>query len=120
MSNNKTILTFLIGSLVILLSGCLDQSVGYLDLELLTENQLVSFNEEFLNLTLTDLSPYPTLKEALQKIIDPTTNITGIFVEITFDEINQIRTEILSTPDNDTYNFIAYDEYLFQISFAVP
>ncbi|MHA2053933.1 MAG: hypothetical protein ACXACP_07970 [Candidatus Hodarchaeales archaeon] len=107
---------------VFLLSGCIAHSGegGFLDLELLSENQLVLFNERYINLTLTDLSPYPTLKEAILNITDPTTNITQIFIEISTDEMNLIHTEILHTPDNDTYNYIAYDEYLFQISFAVP
>jgi len=123
MSKNKTIFASLMCFVVVLLLfGCLDQfgGGGYLDLELLTGNQLVSFNEENINLTYVDLSPYPTLKEAILEILDPTTNITEVFVEITNDEMNRIITEILSTPENDTYNFIAYDEYLFQIGFAVP
>ena len=105
-----------------LLPGCLDQlgGGGYLDLELLSENQLVSFNEEYINVTLTDLSLYPTLKEAILEILDPSTNITKIFVEISNDEMNRIISEILSTTDNNWYNYIAYDDYMFQISFAVP
>ncbi|MFW9904045.1 MAG: hypothetical protein ACFFFH_06905 [Candidatus Thorarchaeota archaeon] len=120
MSNNRTFLTALLGSILVLSSGCLEPSGGFLDLELLTEDQLVFFNEEFLNLTLTDLSPYPTLQESIQKVIDPTMNTTGIFVAITTDEMNRILTELLTTPTNETYNYIAYGEYLFQISFAVP
>ncbi len=122
-SNNKIILVTLLNLLTIFfLSGCLDQYGvdGYLDLELLTEDQLVSFNEQYLNLTLIDLSPFPTLKQAILKIIDPSTNITAVFVKITNDEMNRIYSEVLSTPGNDIYNFIAYYEYLFQIGFAVP
>ena len=123
MSKNMTIFASLMCLIVVFfLSGCLDHfgGVGYLDLELLSEDQLVSFNEEYINLTLTDFSLYPTLKKAILEILDPTTNITEIFVEITNDEMNRIITEILSIPENDTNNFIAYDEYLFQIGFAVP
>lgn len=122
-SNNKIILVTLLNLLTIFfLSGCLDQYGvdGYLDLELLTEDQLVSFNEQYLNLTLIDLSPFPTLKQAILKIIDPSTNITAVFVKITNDEMNRIYNEVLTTPGNDIYNFIAYYEYLFQIGFAVP
>ncbi|MFX0126184.1 MAG: hypothetical protein ACFFAE_21370 [Candidatus Hodarchaeota archaeon] len=123
MTDGKTLLiTFLGLSAVFLLSGCLDQygGGGYLDLELLTEDQITSFNEEYINLTFTDLSPHPTLKEAILQILDPKSNINEIFIEIPNDEMNRILTEILSTPENDTYNYIAYYEYLFQISFAVP
>jgi len=123
MSKNTTIFASLMCLVVVFfLPGCLNHFGGgeYLDLELLSEDQLVSFNEEYINLTLTDLSLYPTLKKAILEILDPTTNITEIFVEITNDEMNRIITEILSIPENDTNNFIAYDEYLFQIGFAVP
>ena len=116
MENNKFLLITLIG-LIVLFSGCIYQSGNpYLDLELLTEDQLVSFNEEFVNLTLTDFSPYPTLKDAILKIIDPTANVTDVKVEITYDEMNRIQTDIL----NEIYEYIAYEESLFRIYFAIP
>ena len=119
MANKKLLLTILL--IIVFLSGCIDQPGNpYLDLDLLMEDQLDFFNKEYVNLTQTDLSPYPSLKEAILKIVDPTTNVTNIFVEITYDEMSRIRTEILITPDNDTYNYIAYEESLFEIGFAVP
>ena len=121
MSKIKTIFVCLICLIFFFLPGCLDQFGGrYLNLELLSEDRFVSFNEDYINLTLKDLSLYPTLKESILEILDPTTNITEIFVKITKDEMDRIITEILSTPENDIYNFIAYDEYLFQIWFVMP
>jgi hypothetical protein len=92
----------------------------YLDL-LEGEDQLDSFNRNYVNLTQTDLSPYPTLWEAIQTVIDPSSNITYSYLSISTDEYHLIIDELLNRPDSRyIYDYFAYYEHRFQISFGGP
>ena len=112
-------LLIIIGSILILLSGCtIGDSCSYLDLTLIDE-PLASFEEEYVDLTHTDLSSYPTLTKTIQDILNPSKNITHTIVEIPAEEMSEILDNLLRMPNNDTYTYFFYTEHLFQIYFAV-
>lgn len=113
---------FILGLLsIFLLSGCTDLAGAMIDLDLVTGDDLTSFEEDFLNVTSMDLSNYPTLEKCILKILNPNNNITGVFEQISEKEMNLINSELLHNPelDNDWYNYIAFGEFLFWIGFAV-
>lgn len=91
-----------------------------LNIGLIDEKQLDSFNGDYVNLTLTNLSLYPTLWKSIQTLIDPSSNLNRISVSISTDEGRRITDEILRTPDNSFYNYIVYNEYVFKIWFVTP
>ncbi|MFW9856794.1 MAG: hypothetical protein ACFFFG_17225 [Candidatus Thorarchaeota archaeon] len=101
--------------------------IGYYVLDLPDQGGVISLDlieedpaqYEYINLTEYDLTSNPTLKRAIDQIIDPSQNKTRVWLRISLSEIDSINNELLVV-NGTRYGYLAYHEYLFSISFAVP
>ncbi|UCE15052.1 MAG: hypothetical protein JSV04_07700 [Candidatus Heimdallarchaeota archaeon] len=107
----------LLFSSLLMLSGCIEtwEERPVLDLELINENE-ARMIDNFINITFTNLSSYPTLEKALLEIVDSPKNSSGH--EISTEEMTKIKEEILQRPDGGFHDYIAFRNYIIHIRFT--
>lgn len=81
-------------------------------------------NTPVLNITLMDLTDYPTLQEALDQMLtlEPLPPQTRVSLPIQEEESYLINNQLLVRDEGeniDYYRFIAYQQYFFEINFLV-
>lgn len=104
--NSIVILMFVFS--ITLFSGCTNY---YRDIQMLDVVLKEYQYEDAINITLFDLTPYPTLQEALNVFFTPNNTLTRVSLEIPAEE----RSLIIS--DGLMGHIIYYDEY-FTVIFS--
>jgi hypothetical protein len=99
-----------------LCSGCLEEQYYGIDVDLLSEEDLVDpyspyYNQSFVNITHWDFSVYPTFYQAITFLIDPSTEETSVLLETSKEEFYRL--------DSDIGDFFTYSHYYFTIAYML-
>ena len=94
---------------IVILSGC-TYSGYYLTVRLIDQPEFYE-DRTFNNITSIDLTPYPTLQEALEKFFVPNNNLTVLNRKISSEERENMM-------NNDLRGYIIYNSKYFSIGFV--
>lgn len=107
----------LVGVLLIcifLLSGCFEGGTVYygIDVELLSEDEVMDLPHPFMNITHLDFTDYPTLYQVITFLIDPLSNQSSVLLETPSEEWTRIQSLI-----EDSY--FTYSHFYFSIGYVI-
>lgn len=119
MNSKKFLLILSLLFFIIIFSGCISKPANYyLEIERVDDEGMLSMDyySNFMNITTKDMTPYPTLQEALDQYTDPNITINvGILLEISNEEQYRIFNILLKDENNNYYEVFAYYDKIYRI-----